>query len=566
MTFPDHRPTHVRHPDQTGPADRTLIDPCLAPDPGRIADLASLRALLICDRRVLGGGRDLVPVAGGWIEVVTDAPMATGLPRIRGLIRHGPDGSRAIDTAMALSLILHRLTRDHGPTGAALARRVRASHHRIATICAQRLTRPQPAPDWLAAEQAVIFGHWMHPCPKALSGMSLPEERAMTPDWCGAVRLVGLSVRADLIAGTDPDRIRELPGMDVDPGPGRTLLPAHPLTWDRARRDPAIAALLAQGDIRELGPVGPAWWATSSVRTLWRGDSPWQVKVSLPVTITNSQRVNKHHELLAGAAMSARIAALHGRFGPMRLVDDPHWLTLSLPGRPESGLEVILRRNPWRGTRGGQVMQVAGLVAEPLPGRRSMLVQVMAGHDPAAWFDAYLDCAVAPLVRLYDATGIAVEAHQQNALLDLSLGLPSRCDIRDNQGFYVADDMACAELRAIPQLVYPRAEAEDALTYSLIVNQVFGVIHRMALDGIWPEDRALSALAAHLGGLARLPGHGGALARRWLTQPHLPAKGNLLTQLGGVDELLIPGERAPMIRVPNPLPALAHAGVLSDVA
>ncbi|WVJ73649.1 IucA/IucC family protein [Paracoccus marcusii] len=38
----------------------------------------------------------------------------------------------------------------------------------------------------MTAEQAVIFGHWMHPCPKALSSMSLPEERAMTPT--GAAR------------------------------------------------------------------------------------------------------------------------------------------------------------------------------------------------------------------------------------------------------------------------------------------------------------------------------------------------------------------------------------------
>ena len=38
----------------------------------------------------------------------------------------------------------------------------------------------------------------------------------------------------------------------------------------------------------------------------------------------------------------------------------------------------------------------------------------------------------------------------------------------------------------------------------------------------------------------------------------------MLTQLGGTDELLIPGERAPMIRVPNPLPR--HAKVLADVA
>ena len=45
---------------------------------------------------------------GGWLEVLTDAPMASGLPRIRGLIRHGPDGSRPIDPALALSLILDR--------------------------------------------------------------------------------------------------------------------------------------------------------------------------------------------------------------------------------------------------------------------------------------------------------------------------------------------------------------------------------------------------------------------------------------------------------------------------
>ncbi|MFN3527247.1 MAG: IucA/IucC family C-terminal-domain containing protein, partial [Paracoccus sp. (in: a-proteobacteria)] len=216
---------------------------------------------------------------------------------------------------------------------------------------------------------------------------------------------------------------------------------------------------------------------------------------------------------LAGAAMAARVAALNGRFGPLRLVGDPHWLTLRLPGRAESGLEVILRDNPWRGARGGQVMQVGGLLAEPLPGRTSLLAQVMAGHDPVRWFGAYLDCAVAPLLRLYDATGIAVEAHQQNALLDLSRGLPCRCDIRDNQGFYIAREMADPALRAIPQLVYPRAEAEDALAYTLIVNQVFGVIHRMALDGLLPEARALRLLADHLTDLTTLPGHGGALAR-----------------------------------------------------
>ncbi|CAM3333869.1 IucA/IucC family siderophore biosynthesis protein [Paracoccus nototheniae] len=541
-------------------------DPAAETDPDAVAALASLRALLICQQRELGARLDHLLVEGGAIRIDVAMAMASGLPPLGALTWNGPPGSRAISAAEALEMILRQLGRDHGAQGKALARKTRASRARIATLVAARQAERQPSDDFLTAEQAVIFGHWMHPCPKTLSGMTLPEERAMTPDWRGALRLHALSVPLQMLQATAPDLARALPGMDIDPGPGRALLPAHPLTWDRARRDPQIAELLDRGAIRDLGPVGPGWWATSSVRTLWRGDSPWQIKASLPVTITNSQRVNKRHELLAGAAMSARTQGLAGRFGPLRLIGDPHWMTLALPDRPESGLEVILRQNPYRGARGGRVLQVAGLVAEPLPGRSSLLAQVMAGHDPAAWFDAYLDCAVAPLLRLYDATGIAVEAHQQNALLDLTLGLPSRCDIRDNQGFYVADDRADDALRAIPQLVYPRADAEDALAYSLIVNQVFGVIHRMALDGLWPEDRALRALAVHLAGLSRLPGHGGALAGRWLSQPHLPAKGNLLTQLGGVDELLMPDERAPMIRVPNPLPALIAHKALRHVA
>ena len=538
-------------------------DPCDNTDSDRIADLASLRALLVCASRELGLDLSHIPVGDGWLQVELTKRMHTGLGRIAALILHSGNGSCRIDAGQALVLVLEWLKSEHAAKADLLISRILNSRDRIAGMVPARLTAAQCDPDFLTAEQALVFGHWMHPCPKALTGMTDAEERAMTPDWHGNMRLHALSVRAELIEGTDPDAIRELPGMDIDAGEGRVILPAHPLTWDRAQKQPQIAAMLASGDIRDLGPVGDAWWATSSVRTLWRGDCRWQVKVSLPVTITNSQRVNKRHELLAGVAMSARIGKLMSRFGPLRLIGDPHWLTLRLPGERESGLEVILRDNPWQG---GQIMQVAGLVAEPLPGQTSLLAQVMQGHKPAAWFDAYLACAVAPLLRMYDATGIAVEAHQQNALLDLSHGLPRRCDIRDNQGFYVAHDMADAELRAIPQLVYPRPEAEDALTYTLIVNQVFGVIHRMALDDLLPESTALDQLAAHLGKLAHLPGHGGTLALRWLTEASLPAKGNMLTQLGGTDELLIPGERAPMIRVANPLPQHVAAKVLADVA
>lgn len=373
--------------------------------------------------------------------------------------------------------------------------------------------------------------------------------------------MTALAVADDLLEVGGAASLADLPGF------GSGLLPVHPLTWARLQRQEAVQALLACGAIRDLGPQGPVWHATSSVRTLWAAESPWMVKVSLPVVITNSERLNKRHELLAGAAMARHLAGLTGRFGALRFVTDPAWATLRLPGLAESGFEIILRENPYRSPRGGPVVQVAALATPGIGAAPGMLARLLAGQDAGRWFAAYLDVAVAPLLRLYDATGIAFEAHQQNVLLALQDGLPVRADLRDNQGFYVVQDMAPPELRAIPHLTYPRAEAEAALAYTLLVNQVFGLIHRMDCDGLLSEAQAMAALVQTLTGLAStLPGVGGRLASEWLRVPVLPAKGNLLTQLGGVDELNLPGERPPAIAVRNPLAAIAAARSLCDVA
>lgn len=520
-----------------------------------IADRATLDALLICWSREITGPSPTVwrfPTRQGWLDMMPSRTLHTGMPPRGALTLDG----HAIGCAAALDLLTDRLADDHPATGPQLVRRIRQSRDRIAAIVAARSIEPEDGLDFLAGEQAVIFGHWMHPAPKALEGMNAKEERAMTPDHRGTLRLHGLDVAPDLIERGGV--AAELPEMEG-------LIPAHPLTLDRLRRQPHIAALFDRGAIRDLGPMGPAWHATSSVRTLWSPDSPWMVKVSLPVTVTNSQRVNKRHELRAGRFMSDHMATFGDRFGPIRFITDPAWVTLRLPDRSESGFEVVLRENPYRDPRGGRVVQIAGLTAPGLPGRPGLLARAVRGHDPARWFAAYLDVALDPLLRLYDATGIAFEAHQQNVLLDLADGLPKRADLRDNQGFYIAETHATQAMRAIPALVYPQAEAEAALAYTLLVNQIFGVIHRMDVDGLLPEHDTLTLLAERLVVLSRtLTGNGGRLAARWLHAPDLPAKGNMLTQLGGVDELDIPGERAPFIQVPNPLRTLTKA--LRDVA
>ena len=71
--------------------------------------------------------------------------------------------------------------------------------------------------------------------------------------------------------------------------------------------DTAVRVLVRSGDIRHLGPAGPLFTATSSVRTVYCQDSAWMPKFSLPVRITNSKRVNRRHELEAGVAVDGRL-------------------------------------------------------------------------------------------------------------------------------------------------------------------------------------------------------------------------------------------------------------------
>ncbi|WP_269747084.1 IucA/IucC family protein [Elstera litoralis] len=331
--------------------------------------------------------------------------------------------------------------------------------------------------------------------------------------------------------------------------------------------------------MRALGPGGPLYTATSSVRTVYSAASPWMLKFSLPVRITNSVRVNRRHELEAGVTMAKLIGAL----GPalhtgLRFILDPAYMTITLPGRAESGFEVILRENPFTAGRDAGVMTVAALTADPLPGQSSRLetlvrrVAQMGDQSPAmaaqGWFRAYLACALVPLVQLYDAHGIALEAHQQNSLLEVSAGLPQAFYYRDNQGYYLSERYRAYLRRYIPEsdniraLYYDEAEINKRFSYYLIVNQIFSVIARLDKDGLSPEAGLLAELRACLEALLpQLRGAGQGFVTDLLARPTLGAKFNLTTRLFDIDELDVADEGALYAHFPNPLAPPTGASV-----
>ena len=65
----------------------------------------------------------------------------------------------------------------------------------------------------------------------------------------------------------------------------------------------------------------------------------------------------------------------------------------------------------------------------------SKLSQVIeqSGLAPEAWLECYLDRTLLPILKLFSNTGISLEAHVQNTLLNLN-GIPDVCFVRDLEG------------------------------------------------------------------------------------------------------------------------------------
>ncbi|MFD1331605.1 IucA/IucC family protein [Methylopila musalis] len=526
----------------------------------------------------------------GALRVEALALSACGPHRLgRAYIRRGEGQDWArVDPMTAVIALLHEAYRSFGPERAERLRgcelellsRVLGSYQ-SAAACLAAGAGECDDDSFIAAEQSIAFGHWLHPTPKSLQGMTWWQRPAYQPEHGGRFRLTvfaapaGLTRHASAAALSAPEIARAFLGADVDRlglQDGEVPLLMHPLQAEALLLDPEVAGLRDRGALRMLGPAGPEVAATSSVRTLWTSERAWMPKFSLPVRITNSVRVNKRHELEAGVAVARLFAKTdwlqrHPRF---RVIQDPAWITLDLPGRAESGFETIFRENPFVAGRDRGVATVAALTAPPLPGGRSRLERLVRDHAaqdglrPAeaakAWFRAYMDCAIAPPVALYDQLGVALEAHQQNTLLDVTGLLPRAAYYRDSQGFYLSNSHRHALDRVIPEaasigaLYFDDCEIAERFGYYLLVNQAFSVINRMGHDGLVSEAVLLDMLAERLERMAReTPGVGGAFARAALDRPSIASKANLVTRLLDIDELDADDEAAVYARVDNPL-------------
>ncbi|WP_433340423.1 IucA/IucC family protein [Streptomyces sp. CA-253872] len=491
-----------------------------------------------------------------------------------------------------------------------LVARVRDSVRRTAVFLSfrRRHTEDSPTP-FLAAEQALLLGHPLHPTPKSREGLSEAEARLYSPELRGAFPLHWLAVHQDVLATdsawTERGRTvsagqltERLAGPGLALPPGTVALPLHPWQARDLAQRPEVHALADAGLLTPLGPYGEPWSPTSSVRTVHRADAPAMLKLSLGLRITNSRRENLRKELHRGVEVHRLLrtglgAEWHAAHPGFDIVRDPAWIAVDGPdGEPLRGVDVMIRHNPF--TAATDAACLAGLVSprplapigeppavpngllahdsqvqQPMRSRLSELITRLAqrtgrprGTVATEWFLRYLEHVVRPILWLDGHAGVALEAHQQNTVVLLDAeGWPNGGRYRDNQGYYFRDSHREALEQRLPGIgatsdtFVPDDVTDERFTYYLAINNVLGLVGALGSQGLADEHLLLAALRGFLTEAAHGPeALGSGLPALLLDSPVLRCKANLLTRLHGLDELVGPVDtQSVYVRFPNPL-------------
>ncbi|OOW10819.1 siderophore biosynthesis protein [Acinetobacter sp. MF4642] len=440
---------------------------------------------------------------------------------------------------------------------------------------------------FIESEQALILGHSMHPAPKSRTGFVHEDWQKYSPEACGQTQLHYWLVAPEYIAeGTALEQafsiqLKQEIKWHLSESELETLaayvhyklLPLHPWQARYLQSKVWFKSLKAKLKIIDLGEKAWIFSPTTSVRTLASFNARWMLKPSLSVMITNSIRVNLAKECHRGE-MTHRL--WHSELGQsilkqcptLKAVNDPAWIALQLDGEIIDETICIVRDQPF--TPEQQVTCIASLcqdhpveernrfnaLFDQIASQQKLNDKAQIAHD---WFKTFLNISLSPLMYVYHRYGMAFESHQQNVLVELKDGWPQWLWLRDNQGFYYIEELADEILQQFPELhdkahaVGSKAFVDERFSYYFFGNTLFGIINAIGATGFVSEQDLLSVLQQHLFDLLKQYPES-SLIQSLLYQPTLPYKGNLLTRLHELDELIAPVENQSVyIQLANPL-------------
>lgn len=507
----------------------------------------------------------------------------------------GPDGeANEIDFFSLLALILEEpdiAGRATPKSRLTFLRRSLASIAAIAEVTAARGDlRPfsEGDPDFIEAESALRFGHAIHPAPMSREEFTQVDSERFGHEYGNDFTLRWWAVDPSILASgsVEPLNVADMARRLAAGDPqlltraareyGKVLVPMHPWQTVRLMQEGRIERLFRDGRIVDLGLGGPAWRATTSLRTIHSSQTDWMLKFSLSLRLTNSRRIVEEHECRRGLSVHRLVKgklgeALRKRCPTLTVLGEPAWFGLrDEDDRLMTDTIVSFRENPFRG-KDSPSATVLGALCERHPGRTeshlSDLVRRIAQDEKKPvedvarrWFERFLKTAIEPFIVAFSEFGLLFGAHQQNLVVGLAGGWPNALYFRDCQGTGYVEEFLPKLRQFLPEAgqkgdhVFPAPAAAKLFGYYLIVNGAFATVAALAAAGLAKEDDLLAIFRRSLEKLAAGPLADRTCVDYLLNAPTLGAKGNFLIALRNINENTeVTDPLAGYVELPNPL-------------
>ncbi|CCE57949.1 TPA: L-2,3-diaminopropanoate--citrate ligase SbnE [Staphylococcus argenteus] len=353
---------------------------------------------------------------------------------------------------------------------------------------------------YIVSEQSLYLGHPFHPTPKSASGFSEADLERYAPECHTSFQLHYIAVHQDVILSRYVENmenqvatvLHQLAGLDMSELPKDfILLPIHPYQIGVLRQHPQFIQYSEQGLIKDLGVSGDIVYPTSSVRTVFSKALNIYLKLPIHVKITNFIRTNDLEQIERTIDAAQVIASIKDD------VETPHFKLMFEEGyrallpnplgqsvEPEMDLltnSAMIVREGIPNYHSEKDIHVLASLFETMPDAptsKLSLVIEESGLTSEVWLECYLDRTLLPILTLFSNTGISLEAHVQNTLIELNDGIPEVCYVRDLEGICLSTTIAM-EKQLIPNVVstsspvvYAHDEAWHRLKYYVVVNHL----------------------------------------------------------------------------------------------
>ncbi|WP_373997589.1 IucA/IucC family siderophore biosynthesis protein [Bdellovibrio bacteriovorus] len=434
------------------------------------------------------------------------------------------------------------------------------------------------------AEQGLMIGHNFHPYPKMREGFDDKDFEIYSPEMGGHFGLhwffakpeiLHLQKAASFTTSAWTKMLFESEVSSVIPE-GMIPFPVHPWQAQHLLKNEAVQSYLKSGQLVDAILSTPkTWYPTSSLRSVYSRQSPYMLKFSLTLRLTNSIRHLTDVEVVRGlqvydvmnTATGQQFRKEHPQF---EIIFEPAFAALkNQQGGIISESIVVCRENPFQKEEAALENIVVSTLAQDNPlGGETLIWQQVEKHAGLSkvslakaseqWFQQYLHVALKPFVAAQSEYGVLLGAHQQNMILQIKDGLPVKAYFRDCQGTGYSEHGFKLFHQDVASLTRENGNVLDnkgniLFAYYLLVNSTWNVMAALSHPNGVTEERLLEMLIEFMTSMNKPTLPDSSFLDYVLKEARIYQKGNFICSLQNLNENTAANPLAIYNLIDNPL-------------